>query len=123
MGQRDHGGSRIEVERGLLARDFSGIDIARVQSIEVRQSFIRRIIGYCELSLGRIDAAGEQNSGNNNSKANTKGLVIHPFVKLDRVDEIIDGLMPEYADRPHREECTSLPKPALRRALLRRCIW
>ena len=116
-------GSRIEVERGLLTRVSSGIDIARVQSIEVRQSFIRRLIGYCEVSLGRIDSAGEQNSGNNDSKMNTKGLVIHPFVKLDRVDEILDGLAPELADRPRRADCEPLPKPALRRALLRRCLW
>ncbi len=116
-------GSRIEVERGLLAREFSGIDIERVQSVEIRQSLIRRLIGYCEVSLGRIDAAGEQDKGNNNSKANTKGLVIHPFVKVDRVDEIIDGLAPELADRPRRSECAQLPKPALRRALLRRCLW
>ena len=116
-------GSRIEVERGLLARNFSGIDIERVQSIEIRQSFIRRIIGYCEISLGRIDAAGEQNKGNNDSKMNTKGLVVHPFVKLDRVDEILDGLAPEFADRPHRVDCAPLPRPAMRRALLRSCIW
>ena len=116
-------GSRIEVERGLLARSFSGIDIARVQSIEVRQSFIRHIIGYCELSLGRIDIASEKNSGGNDSKMNAKGLVIHPFVKLDRVDEILDGLAPEFADRPRRVDCAPLPKQALRRALLRRCVW
>jgi putative membrane protein len=116
-------GSRIEVERGLLARSFSGIDIERVQSIEIRQSFIRRIIGYCELSLGRIDIASEKNKGNNDAKMNGKGLVIHPFVKLDRVDEIIDGLAPEFADRPRRVDCAPLPKPALRRAVLRRCIW
>ena len=116
-------GSRIEVERGLLARESSGIDIERVQSVEIRQSFIRRLIGYCEVSLGRIDAAGEQNKGNNNSKANTKGLVVHPFVKVDRVDEIIDGLAPELADRPRRTDGTPLPKQAFRRALLRRCLW
>ena len=116
-------GSRIEVERGLLARSFSGIDIERVQSIEVRQSFIRRIIGYCELSLGRIDTAREKNNGGNDSKMNARGLVIHPFVKIDRVDEIMDGLVPEFADRPRRADCAPLPAPALRRALLRRCLW
>ena len=116
-------GSRIEVERGLLARDFSGIDIERVQSIEVRQSFVRRIIGYCELSLGRIDSASEQNKGNNKSAAASKGLVIHPFVRIDRVDEILDGLVPELADRPRRVECQQLPKAAMRRAILRRCVW
>lgn len=116
-------GSRIEVERGLLTRSFSGIDIARVQSIEVRQSFIRHGMGYCELSLGRIDIASEKNSGGNDSKMNARGLVIHPFVKLDKVDEIIDGLAPEFADRPRRIDCMPLPRPALRRAMLRRCIW
>ena len=116
-------GTRIEVERGLLTRVSSGIDISRVQSVEVRQSFIRRLIGYCEVSLGRIDSAGEQNKGNNNSKAGTKGLVIHPFVKLDRVDEIIDGLAPEFDDRPRRIQRDLLPRPAFRRALLRRCLW
>jgi len=116
-------GTRIEVERGLLARESSGIDIQRVQSVEIRQSFIRRLIGYCEISLGRIDSVSEQNSGNNNSKANTKGLVIHPFVKLDRVDEILDGLAPEFADRPRRADGAPLPKQATRRALLRRCLW
>lgn len=116
-------GTRIEVERGLLAREFSGIDIERVQSIEIHQSFIRRIIGYCEISLGRIDAPGERNSGKNNSKSNAKGLVIHPFVKIDRVDEIIDGLAPELVSRPRISERTPLPKPALRRAVLRRGVW
>lgn len=116
-------GTRIEVERGLLARESSGIDVQRVQSIEIRQSFIRRLIGYCEVSLGRIDTVSDQSSGNNNSKAITKGLVIHPFVKLDRVDEILDGLVPEFADRPRRTDGATLPKPALRRALLRRCLW
>ena len=116
-------GTRIEVERGLLARDFSGIDIDRVQSIEVRQSVIRRLLGYCELSLGRINAAGESNKGNSNSRMNTRGLVIHPFVKIDRVDEILDALVPELADRPRHADLKPLPRVALRRAVLRRCIW
>ncbi|MBQ9003520.1 MAG: PH domain-containing protein [Eggerthellaceae bacterium] len=116
-------GSRVEVERGLLARTFSGIDIERVQSIEVRQSVVRRLFGYCELSLGRIDAAGQQGSGNDNSRMGVKGLVIHPFVKVDRVDEILDALLPELADRPRKTDLKPLPRPALRRAILRRCVW
>lgn len=116
-------GSRIEVERGLLTRVSSGIDIDRVQSIEVRQSFIRRMIGYCEISLGRVNAANEQNKGNNNSSVQAKGLIVHPFVKVDRVDEILEGLAPELAERPKRAGCKPLPKAAFRRALLRRCVW
>ena len=116
-------GSRIEVERGLLTRVSSGIDIERVQSIEIRQSFVRRLIGYCEVSLGRVNAVSEQNKGNNNSSVQAKGLVVHPFVKVDRVDEILAGLTPELADRPRRSECKPMAKPVLRRALLRRCLW
>ena len=52
---------RIEVEYGLLQHTFQGIDVDRVQSVVVKQSFIRRLFGYCELSLGKIDAVqGEE---------------------------------------------------------------
>ena len=106
----------------MLQRDFSGIDIARVQSIEIRQSLIRRLIGYCEISLGRINAGGDDAGKQNNSNT-THGLVIHPFVKIDRVDEVLDGLVPEMSDRPRVEDLASLPAPALRRSILRRCVW
>ena len=39
--------NRIEVEYGLLQHTFQGIDIDRVQSVVVKQSFIRRLLGYC----------------------------------------------------------------------------
>ena len=115
-------GSRIEVERGLLQREFSGIDVSRIQSIEVRQSIIRRLIGYCEISLGRINAPGDT-AGNKNDSSVTRGLIVHPFVKIDRVDEIVGGLLPEFADRPRESELIDLPAPALRRSVLRRCVW
>ena len=114
-------GSRIEVERGLLQRSFSGIDIDRVQSVEVRQSFIRRLLGYCEISLGRINAASEQQEGKSSS-LDARGLVIHPFVKIDRVDEIIDGLAPELSGRPRVVDIAPLPSVAMRRELVRRCL-
>ena len=116
-------GSRIEVERGLLQRVFSGIDIDRVQSIEVRQSFIRRLLGYCEISLGRIGTASESGSNSNNSSnLDARGLVIHPFVKVDKVDEILDALVPELADRPRGEQLQGLAPVATRRALIRGCV-
>ena len=46
--------NRIEVEHGLLQHRFQGVDVDRVQSVMVKQSFIRRLLGYCELSLGKI---------------------------------------------------------------------
>lgn len=65
--------NRIEVEHGLLQHRFQGVDVDRVQSVVVKQSFIRRLMGYCELSLGKIDAAAE-NSNEQNNGLNTRGL-------------------------------------------------
>ena len=51
-------------------------------------------------------------------------MVIHPFVKVDEVDAILDSLAPEFADRPRVEELNKLgPGPILRRAVLRRGMW
>ena len=114
-------GERIEVERGLLQHQIQGVSIGRVQSVVVKQSLIRRLLGYCELSLGKIDAAtGDEAQQKQNGLAE-QGLVIHPFVKLSRVPEILAGLVPELADVPS-DRC-ALPKVALRRALVRRCLW
>lgn len=115
-------GTRIEVERGVINRSFSGIAVERIQSIEIRQSFLRRILGYCELSLGRIDSANRDNSQNKGNSPGP-GLLIHPFLKLSAAEALLDGLIPEFSDRPRLAERTSLPKPALGRALRRRCLW
>jgi len=115
-------GSRIEVEHGILQHRFDGVDIDRVQSVIIRQSFIRRLIGYCEISLGKINALSDtQKNDRNQTYAAQRGLVVHPFVKINRVPEILAGLVPEFADVP--VTTISLPKVALRRALLRRCIF
>lgn len=111
--------SRIEVERGLLQHQFSGVDVDRVQSVVIRQSFIRRIMGYCELSLGKVDSVAGDNEKQSN--LSDKGLVIHPFVKVSRVPEILSGLVPEFADVP--TDAVAVAPVALRRAILRRAVW
>lgn len=115
-------GTRIEVERGLLQHNSTSLDIERVQSVIVKQSFIRRLIGYCELSLGKVSAAepGSGQDASNAKSADASGFVIHPFLKLDRVDEVLHGMVPEYADLPADEE--RLAPVALRRGLVRRCV-
>jgi putative membrane protein len=85
----------------------------------VKQSFIRRLLGYCELSLGKIDAAAE-NSDDQQKGLSQQGLVIHPFVKMSRVPEILAGIVPEFADVP--TENIPVAPVGLRRALIRRCI-
>src|SRR5699024_8932969 len=69
--------NRIEVERGLLQHQFQGVSVDRVQSVIVKQSFIRRLLGYCELSLGKIDAAAE--GSDEQQKSLSQGMVVHPF--------------------------------------------
>lgn len=110
--------SRIEVEHGLLQHTFQGVDIERVQAVVVSQSFIRRIFGYCEISLAKVDANVEGDDGSN-ARAK-RGVVIHPFVKLSKVPEILAGLVPEFEDMP--TEHYPVAPVAMRRALTRRCI-
>lgn len=108
--------SRIEVEHGLLQRTFHGVDIDRVQSVVIKQSFVRRLMGYCELSLEKIDSAAQDSS----DQQMARGVVIHPFVKLDRVQDILEGLAPEYADMP--QEAVKPAPQALRRGIVRMAI-
>lgn len=108
---------RVEVESGLISRSFHGVDVDRVQSVVVKQSFIRRLMGYCELSVLKIDSVVEASSADGSQQQLTKGVVIHPFVKMSRVPEIIQGVLPEFADMP---EETIKPAPvAKRRAIVR----
>ena len=112
---------RIEVERGLLQHQFQGVSVERIQSVEVRQSFIRRLMGYCEITLGKVDAGNDSEDSSSANGLAQRGVVIHPFVKKDRVPEILHGLLPEFAELP--DEPIAVAPVALRRGLIRRCLW
>ncbi len=114
-------GERVEVERGLLQHQSQSVSIDRIQSVVITQSFIRRLLGYCELGLGKVDAAEDTSNSNTNAKTNSGVLVIHPFLKVKRIDGILKGLVPEYADIP--TELEKVSARALRRGLIRECIW
>lgn len=114
-------GPRIEVERGLLQHTLQGVNIDRVQAVIIKQTFIRRLLGYCELSLARIGARQDNTENSQSSQQAQLGIVIHPFLKLSRVNEVLSGLVPEYRDVP--QEPIALSPKALRRGLIRRCIW
>lgn len=112
---------RIEVQHGLLQHTSMSVSIERIQAVVVKQTFIRRLIGYCEVSLDKVDAVAPNASSNEAKSLNSHGLVVHPFVKVAKVPEILNGLLPEYADAPAQE--TPVAPVALRRAIIRRCIW
>lgn len=115
-------GTRIEVERGLLQHQTESLDASRVQSIIIRRPFIRRIFGYCELCLGKVSAQeGGEGSTDSQQSETMSYLVIHPFAKLSAIDGLLAGMIPEMAAIPHTS--SKLSPKALRRGLIRRCIW
>ncbi len=99
-------GSRIEIERGLLERHVVGISLDRIQSIRVKQGFIRRMIGYAEISLDTVMGISSEGEAN-------RTAVVHPFIRLDLVDEYLSDLIPSLSSRP--EPTSALPARALRR--------
>ena len=115
-------GNRVEVERGLITHVFSGMDVERIQSIHIHQSFFQRLLKCCSVAYGRVGAMGEEEGSNNSLGATAADkLVVHPFLPLSRVPEIIAGLTPEYQTLPQATK--PVDKKALRRALTRRVIW
>ena len=111
-------GSRVEVEYGLFSHTFKGIDIDRIQSVEITQTLFQRLIGYCTLAYGRLGSVISDSSTSDD--AALSAMVVHPFIKKSKVDEIIRGLTPEFADYAHPD--TRVAPVARRRALIREGI-
>jgi putative membrane protein len=116
-------GGRIEVERGLISRQYKGVAINRVQSVEINQGLIRRLLGYAELKLHTVDSLDTNQNQQNTQYMQSRGLVIHPFVKANRADDILMHLLPEYSGRPSNSEFKTLPKVALRRVIIRHTVF
>ncbi len=72
-------GSRIEVERGLITHMFSGIDVDRIQSVHIHQTFFQRLMHCCSVSYGRVGVASGEESSGSSSQPETDKLVVHPF--------------------------------------------
>ncbi len=111
-------GSRVEVEYGLFSHTFKGIDIDRIQSVEITQTLFQRLIGYCTLAYGRLGSVTSDSSTSDD--AALSAMIVHPFIKKSKVDEIIQGLTPEFADYTHPD--TRVAPVARRRALIREGI-
>lgn len=108
-------GSRVEVEYGLFSHTFKGIDIDRIQSIEITQTLFQRLTGFCTLAYGRLGSISSESSSSDD--AALSAMIVHPFIKKSKVDEIIQGLTPEFADYAHPD--TRVAPVARRRALIR----
>lgn len=113
---------RIEIEHGLVSRYFSGISLDRIQDIAIQQNMITRLLGYCEVSLGKISNAEDEISSKNGA-GNKSGMVLHPFIRLSEAHGLVDALLPEFAGCVRKEGLHTLPRVAHRRAYLRYGIW
>lgn len=113
-------GDRIEVERGLITHMFTGMDVERIQSIHIHQTFFQRLLKCCSVAYGRVGAM-EQQSDSSQANGIQDRIIVHPFLPLSRVDEVITGLTPEYADLPLADK--RVDRKALRRGLTRRVVW
>ncbi len=113
-------GSRIEVERGLLQHQTESIDIARVQSVVVKKTLVRRILGYSTVMLGRVSAQ-DQSESSGSQNAASRGIVVHPFIKDDQIEPFLAGIVPEFDDMP--APIVPVAPVALRRGIVRRVIW
>lgn len=113
-------GGRIEVERGLITHVFNGIDVDRIQSVHIHQTFFQRLMRCCSVSYGRIGVASGEESSGSSSQSETDKLVVHPFLPIAEVWNVVQGLTPEYAHAPVAS--APMPKVALRRAITRRAV-
>lgn len=113
-------GGRIEVERGLITHVFNGIDVDRIQSVHIHQTFFQRLMRCCSVSYGRVGVATGEESSGSSSQPETDKLVVHPFLPIAEAWGVVQGLTPEYAHAPVAS--IPLPKVALRRAITRRAV-
>jgi putative membrane protein len=108
-------GDRIEITRGLLSRVGIQVNLKRIQSLYVKQGIISRLFGYASIEAKlAVSEVGKEKSDPGHSPGS---VTLHPFIKLDRVNDYIAAFLPEYAVRP--EGMASLPRAALRRSIIR----
>src|SRR5699024_10937291 len=79
----------LVVEYGLLEKKHRSVNVTRVQNIIIRDSLIRRMIGYYSLSV--TITSDSLDSGEIDGK-----VELLPFISKKRLYEIIDEIFPNY---------------------------
>lgn len=98
-------GGDLHVSRGLLSTRDSVVPLRRVQLVEIRRNWLRRLLGYATL---RIDSAGGSGDGDRR--------VTVPLLTDTAVDPLIAAVLPGVDGVP---PLRAHPRPALRRAVVR----
>ncbi len=79
----------LVVEYGLLEKKHKSVNIKRVQNIIIKDSIIRRVIGYYSLSVTIT-------SDSLDSEELDGKVELLPFIRKKRLYEIIDDIFPNY---------------------------
>ncbi len=79
----------LAVEYGLLEKKHKSVNINRVQNIIIRDSLLRRMIGYYSLSVTITSDTFESEGANST-------VEIMPFIKRETLYEIIEEILPNY---------------------------
>lgn len=111
-------GARIEVSTGLIQKKSTGVAVERIQTLKIKQGLLSRILGYAEISIETASGMGP--SGGNEQQQNP-GVVLHPFIKKDRIDDFMEKMLIEFNDKP--DELDGLSKLAMRRSIIRYEMW
>lgn len=100
---------RIYIKKGILSETSFSISKEKVQAIEVNQSLIKRMFGFCEVKL---ISAGNLNIDDQSTEIST----LYPFLPIDQAYDMVTKLLPTYelTTIMHR-----LPKKALAIRILR----
>lgn len=95
----------LHLTRGLLSTRDSVVPLRRVQLVEVKRNWARRLLGYAVL---RVHSAG--------GSADGERRVAIPLVRDAEVDRLVAAVLPGVPAVP---ALTRHPRPALRRSVLR----
>ncbi|MEX2504985.1 MAG: PH domain-containing protein [Egicoccus sp.] len=98
-------GDDLHVSRGLLSTRESVVPLRRVQLVEIRRNWLRRLLGYATV---RLDSAGGSGDGDRR--------VTVPLLADAAVDDLVAATLPGVDGVP---ALRSHPRAALRRAVVR----
>ncbi len=105
-------GRRLEIGRGLVSQTQNMIDLNRVQFISINRGFIMKLLGYATITAHTIQSA----SISSDDESNTFGIIVHPFIKYDEVEGLLNRMMPDFAD------IHGIPQERIARVAVRRNV-
>lgn len=107
----ERAGKQINVSYGLFNRQSIVFDQTKVQSLLFDENPLRQLLGYGELKVNIVKSVVQGNQIDNSY------VVIHPFIRKDKVQSYLQHLMPKCAIEKH-EQSEALPLKSLYTYLL-----